>query len=166
MTINGSSRPNHNNGKLLRAIGRRYSSYRFDHLDDLSKLPLYLADQENKRHNETVSDFKQRIMKAEAVIISTPEYIHGLPAILKNALEWTTQTGEFNNKRVLAMTYSPHPPRGHYSMTSLKNVLQALGSNVIGAIDLYQNQLTVDSANNLVSPNGLDLIDLAIKELM
>ena len=83
----------------------------------------------------------KRYKQSDAVIITTPEYIHNLPALLKNALEWLTTSGELAQKRVLAMTFTPHSPRGEKAMQSLLWSLQALDANVVVQLPLYQNEI-------------------------
>lgn len=48
--------------------------------------------------NETVRKWAQKIAEADAYIIATPEYNHGYPAVLKNALDSVYK--EWNNKPV------------------------------------------------------------------
>jgi NAD(P)H-dependent FMN reductase len=92
--------------------------------------------------------FKETIKSHDAIIIATPEYIHNIPAVLKNALEWTTQTGEFSNKKTLAISYTPHPPRGKYAMSSLINSLNALDANVVASLDLYHDSVKGNHFNS------------------
>lgn len=53
-------------------------------------------------HPEVVR-WTQKITEAEAFIIVTPEYNHGYPASLKNAMDWVYQ--EWNNKPVAFVAY-------------------------------------------------------------
>ena len=57
-------------------------------------------------------DWRKILQESDAVIISIPEYIHNIPALIKNALEWVTTSGEFLGKKVLPITFTPHEPRG------------------------------------------------------
>src|SRR5579862_2646890 len=45
----------------------------------------------------------QRVGKAEGFLIVTPEYNHGYPAVLKNALDWVGR--EWGNKPVSFVSY-------------------------------------------------------------
>ena len=53
---------------------------------DLAGLPLFNQDEERSPTPE-VTEFKQRIRAADAILISTPEYNYGLPGVLKNAID-------------------------------------------------------------------------------
>lgn len=166
LTINGSSRPNENNGQLLRAMSMRYSQYDFTMIDDLSTLPMYLADQEKERTNEEVINYRTQVQSADAVIMATPEYIHNIPALLKNALEWLTESGELFDKPVLPITYTPNSPRGKKAMSSLLDSLMALNAKVGGSLELYQNELTITPNLILQESFSLEILDASMIELM
>lgn len=53
--------------------------------------------------NEAVARFTQKIAEGDAYIIIAPEYNHGMPAVLKNAMDWVYQ--EWNNKAVGFVSY-------------------------------------------------------------
>lgn len=45
--------------------------------------------------NDSVLNFRKKVSQADGVIISTPEYDHGITAPLKNAMEWLGE-GDFD----------------------------------------------------------------------
>ena len=53
--------------------------------------------------NEVVNRFREKIKEADAFIIVTPEYNHGYPAVLKNAMDYLYY--EWNNKPVAFVSY-------------------------------------------------------------
>ena len=53
---------------------------------DLAGLPLFNQDEE-KNPTPKVTQFKQKIRAADAILIATPEYNYGIPGVLKNALD-------------------------------------------------------------------------------
>ena len=53
--------------------------------------------------NEAVSRFTAKIKEGDAFVIVTPEYNHGAPGILKNAIDWVSQ--EWNKKPVAFVGY-------------------------------------------------------------
>lgn len=165
LTINGSSRPDQHNAKLLCAMPKRYPQLVFKSYHDLSLLPLYIADQEPVLTNQAVKDFRLLVKESDAVIVSTPEYLHSLPAVLKNALEWLTKSGDLNDKKVLAISYSPHEPRGAKALNTLLESLKALNAQIIGSLQLYQNELTIDAELNMQGQESELLIHEAIKQL-
>jgi chromate reductase, NAD(P)H dehydrogenase (quinone) len=53
---------------------------------DLAGLPLFNQDEE-KNPTPKVTEFKQRIRAADAILFSTAEYNYGIPGVLKNAID-------------------------------------------------------------------------------
>lgn len=58
---------------------------------DLSVVPLYNGDVEAEGDPEGVAAFKQAIRDADAVLMVTPEYNHGVPGVMKNAVDWASR---------------------------------------------------------------------------
>jgi chromate reductase len=84
--IAGSLRQqSYNKGALRAAQTLCPEGVRLD-LYDLAGLPLFNQDEE-RNANPKVTDFKQRIRAADAILISTAEYNYGMPGVLKNALD-------------------------------------------------------------------------------
>ena len=162
LLVNGSSRPYEHNARLLRAIIQRYSHIKFKAVLDLSALPLFLADKEKERSNEYLINLRSDIKHCKGVIIATPEYIHGIPAILKNALEWLTPSGELQHKKTIAITYTPHAPRGSKCMLALLETLNGLQAQIICSLQLYQNELMINKDLSLHGEEGILLLNEAI----
>jgi chromate reductase, NAD(P)H dehydrogenase (quinone) len=53
---------------------------------ELDGLPLFNQDEEGKPHPR-VTELKQRIRAADALLFATPEYNYGMPGVLKNAID-------------------------------------------------------------------------------
>src|SRR5947209_20111515 len=49
---------------------------------------------------EAVAELRALLGSADGVLISAPEYAHGLAGVLKNALDWIVGSGELYGKRV------------------------------------------------------------------
>ena len=58
---------------------------------DLAEVPLYNADVEAQGDPAAVAALKQAIRDADGVLMVTPEYNHGVPAVTKNAIDWTSR---------------------------------------------------------------------------
>ncbi|MEL7833326.1 NADPH-dependent FMN reductase [Fodinibius sp. Rm-B-1B1-1] len=77
---------------------------------DLAGIPLYNADVEAQGNPKQVTEFKEAIRKADGLLIATPEYNHGVPAVTKNAVDWAsrpTQNAPLNEKPVGILGASP-----------------------------------------------------------
>src|SRR6202453_1010983 len=57
----------------------------------LEHIPLYNEDLDRKPEIPAVAAFKRIIAESDGVLIATPEYNHGIPGVLKNALDWASR---------------------------------------------------------------------------
>ena len=77
---------------------------------DLGDLPLYNQDVEDAGEPAAVVAFKQAIAQADALLVATPEYNHGVPGVLKNAIDWASRprvTSPLRDKAVAVMGATP-----------------------------------------------------------
>ena len=58
---------------------------------DLHLIPMYNGDLEAQGVPEPVEAFKKAIREADGLLIATPEYNYGVPAVLKNAIDWASR---------------------------------------------------------------------------
>lgn len=58
---------------------------------DLAPVPLYNGDVEAAGDPEGVAAFKAAIRAADGVLFVTPEYNHGVPGVMKNAVDWASR---------------------------------------------------------------------------
>lgn len=160
LTINGSTSIDGVNSKLLDSLEFTFPDHQFSKFNILD-LPLFQVALDTNPLPSSVVQFRDQIKNAEAVIITTPVYIYNIPAVLKSALEWLTTSGELVNKRVLAITYTPNPPRGEKAMQSLLNSLKALDANVVTSLSLYQTELKIIDGK-IVGDEQLEMLTAAI----
>src|SRR5260370_15872126 len=59
--------------------------------EDIAPIPFYNADVEARGDPEPVAACKPAIRAADALLIATPEYNHGVPAVLYNAIDWASR---------------------------------------------------------------------------
>jgi chromate reductase len=89
--VAGSLRSGSFNRGLLRAAaelapaGMEITSF------DLAPIPMYNGDVEAQGAPEPVQALKQAIREAHGLLIATPEYNYGVPAVLKNAIDWSSR---------------------------------------------------------------------------
>ncbi|MDB4655442.1 NAD(P)H-dependent oxidoreductase [Flavobacteriales bacterium] len=153
LAISGSASNNSSNKQLLECFKASFSDdYSIDVVDGLASFPLFSPQLLEAGIPENVKEFKSKVSSAEAVIISTPEYLHNIPAVLKNALEWMTASGELYEKSVLAITFTPAPPRGEFAMNSLLQSLKTSKAKVLAEIPLYRNNLVKSEQKFFLSP--------------
>ena len=88
LAISGSLRLASSNTALLRAAalvapeGVEIILYR-----GLGDLPHFNPDLE-AAEPPSVTEFREQVRISDGLLISSPEYAHGVPGVLKNALDW------------------------------------------------------------------------------
>jgi chromate reductase, NAD(P)H dehydrogenase (quinone) len=66
----------------------------------LVELPAFVPGDDDAEPHPALTDLRERIAAAGAVVFSTPEYAGTLPGSLKNALDWLVGSGELYGKPV------------------------------------------------------------------
>src|SRR5689334_17289703 len=89
--IAGSLRAASYNRALLRAAQELAPADMTLEVFDLRAVPLYDGDVEAAGDPEGVAAFKAVIRAADGVLMATPEYNHGVPGVMKNAIDWASR---------------------------------------------------------------------------
>ncbi|MCE7028247.1 NAD(P)H-dependent oxidoreductase [Jiella sp. CBK1P-4] len=90
---------------------------------DLATIPPFNPDLEGAATPAAVSAFASAVAVADGLLIATPEYAHGIPGALKNALDWLVSRSEIPGKPVMLVHGST---RGTYVRDHLREVLQTM----------------------------------------
>lgn len=161
LSVSGSPRAESSNIQLLEAI---HSHFRFSGSvhPSLINLPLFDPILDQHPWPDLILKWRNTVKKADAIIISTPVYLYNIPAVLKNALEWLTTSGEMDGKPVLPITYTPYAPRGEKSMQSLLWSLTALNARIVTSLPLYKMELEIDDKGKLKGAESLEMLESAI----
>jgi chromate reductase, NAD(P)H dehydrogenase (quinone) len=91
LALAGSLRAASYNRALIRAAETRAPSGMRITTFDIAAIPMFNADVEAAGVPAAVAQFKDAIAAADALLIATPEYNHGVPGVLKNALDWASR---------------------------------------------------------------------------
>lgn len=91
VALAGSLRQGSFNRALLRAAQELAPDGMVIDIFDLAPIPLYNGDVEAQGDPEGVADLKNAIRAADGVLMATPEYNHGVPAVMKNAVDWASR---------------------------------------------------------------------------
>jgi chromate reductase len=86
LAIAGSLRKDSYNKAALRVARELCPEGAKIEIYDIAGLPLFNQDEE-RNPTPKVTEFKQKIRAADAILISTAEYNYGLPGVLKNAID-------------------------------------------------------------------------------
>ena len=55
---------------------------------DLSRIPYFDQDVEDRGNPEPVQELREKIRACDAVLVATPEYDYAIPGVLTSALDW------------------------------------------------------------------------------
>lgn len=99
----------------------------------LDELPFFQPDIEESSPPDGALAWRAEIAWSEAILVSTPEYAHGVPGVLKNALDWLVGGVEIVGKPV--GIFNATPP-ATYAGASLRETLRVMGAVVVEAASL------------------------------
>ena len=136
LCISGSVRADSTNTWLLHAIAAHCSDlaeFAFARSDDL---PIFNPDLEGDRTPPIVERFARSVGDADGLLLATPEYAHGVPGGLKNALDWLVSRAEFPDKPMMMVHASA---RGAHARASLAEILRTMSGRLVS-----EDGLTLD----------------------
>jgi chromate reductase, NAD(P)H dehydrogenase (quinone) len=148
LAISGSLRRGSANTAALEALARLApESVKVLVYGDLATLPPFNPDDdvEDRPKPEPVETLRALVGASDALIIATPEYAHGVPGALKNALDWLVASETFAGKPVALINTSP---RAFHAQASLREILSTMAARVMpeafAAISLTGKIVTAD----------------------
>jgi chromate reductase len=165
LAISGSLRAASANTTVLRvAIQLAPKGVRISLYEGLGDLPHYNPDLDREDPPPTVADFRARLWAADAVIICSPEYAHGVPGVLKNALDWIVSSGEFMGKPVALINARPASTFAQASLHETLTVMMAeIDPEASVTLPVTTNRL--DEATLLATPALSQALTRAIEAL-
>jgi len=133
LAIAGSLRKESYNKLLLKATKQLLPENIEMEIFDLANIPMYNQDDENQLPI-IVKEFKQKIEKADIILIATPEYNYSISGVLKNAMDWASRPynqNSFNNKPLGILGASIGSLGTVRAQYSLREIAVALNMHVI-----------------------------------
>jgi len=128
LAVAGSLRAASINAAFCRAASRLAPpALRITVYDALGSLPSFNADLEPKPPR-SVTLFREAVGAADALMIASPEYAHGISGVLKNALDWLVGYEGFVAMPVAVINTSP---RAHHAYDSLLEVLRTMSATLV-----------------------------------
>src|SRR5450631_3779887 len=101
--------------------------------EGLGVLPHFNPDLDGDESPQLVLELRSEVGLADGLLISSPEYAHGVPGSLKNALDWLVASVEFPNKAVALLNTSP---RATHALAQLTEILTTMSARLIPAASL------------------------------
>jgi chromate reductase len=163
LAISGSLRRDSHNTQLLHAAGELLGpGDTLELWEGLREVPPFDQDDDVEPAPAAVADLRAAVASADAVLISTPEYNHSVPGVLKNALDWASRpiaTNPFRGKRVAVIGASTGIFGAVWSQAEVRKILGAMGAQVA------EVELAVGLAAEKFDDEGR-LVDVQTRELL
>src|SRR4051812_8583392 len=128
LTVSGSLRAGSSNSALLVAAARVAPAHvTVTAYDMLAAIPAFNPDLEEGSAPlpGAVAHWRGALAAADAVLFSSPEYAHGIPGALKNALDWIVGSSEFVGKPVGVLSASAASQFAHPQLVEVLTVMSA-----------------------------------------
>jgi len=147
MAISGSLRGNSSNTILLRAATKLApEDMAITLYDGIGNLPHFNPDLTGSEP-QSVIDFRAQLQASDGLLICSPEYAHGVPGVLKNALDWIVASGELVNKPVALLNASA---RSVYAIASLTETITVMMGQIV-----TDASLTMQLPTNNINEEGI-----------
>ena len=167
--LSGSFRHQSYCTQVLATMRDRYAGPFAIAIHDYRSVPGYCEDDDVPNPAPAVAALRNAVATADAVIVATPEFNHGLPGTIKNALDWMSRPRGgacMAGKPVLTITASPAITGGVRAHAQLNETLLAMAARIIvrpqAVIGVIHQKLS-DGA--LVDEATLAFLDAAMRDL-
>jgi len=128
LAISGSLRKASLNTTLLRAVARiAPPEIEVALFSGLGELPLFNPDIEAPEPAPVLA-LREHILAADALLIASPEYAHGVTGAMKNALDWMVGNESFVNKPVGLLNASP---RATHAQAALRETISTMSALIV-----------------------------------
>ncbi|MHB1313327.1 MAG: NADPH-dependent FMN reductase [Gemmatimonadaceae bacterium] len=149
LAISGSLRARSINTEVLHAAALvAPPSVRITLLDGLAELPQFNPDLDGEGAVPpgAVQALREQVAAADGVLICSPEYAHGVPGSLKNALDWLVSGPEVVSKPIGLLNASP---RSTHAQASLAETLRTMSAVLVAgaSVELPLNGRRLDATD-------------------
>jgi chromate reductase len=128
LAISGSLRRASINTALLRAAARLAPpATRVSLFAGAGNLPLFNPDLELQVPPPVVA-LRTEVAAADALLLASPEYAHGVTGTIKNVLDWLVSFEAFVGKPVAVLNASP---RAHHADEALRETLKTMSAVIV-----------------------------------
>ena len=117
LAISGSLRSASSNSALVNAAMRLApAGVEVSVFNGLAAIPPFNPDQDTPEAPIAVAALRAAVDACHAILISSPEYAHGVSGVLKNALDWLVSSGELTDKPIALINASSRATHAHASL--------------------------------------------------
>jgi chromate reductase len=132
VALSGSLRQGSSNAGILRAFAAvAPPAVEVSLFEAVGELPPFNPDLDGEGDipPPPVRAFRALLGAADAFVISSPEYAHGVPGAFKNALDWIVSSGEIGGKPIILINASAGG--GEYVRRALIDTLTVMDAHVL-----------------------------------
>jgi len=131
----------------------------------LGELPHFNPDLDTAAPPAPVAAWREAVASATALLICTPEYAHGVPGVLKNALDWLVSYEGFMNKPVAIINARPGAA---HALASLRETLAVMNARLLddAGVTLPLTGNSLDAAGLLQLPAVRERLAAAFTALL
>lgn len=154
--ISGSLRTGSFSTAIVDALAQATAAQATFAYADIGAIPHYNQDLVGDLYPQVAQALRDQIDAADGIVIVSPEYNHGIPGVLKNALDWASRphnNSSLKNKPVLIVTSSLAVTGGVRAQCQIREtVISALARPVntpeivIGSVGTKMNDGRFDDA--------------------
>ena len=127
VTLSGSLRAGSINSALLQALASLAPPGMTVVATNIGLLPLFNPDLEAALPTAVVR-FHAEISAADALVIASPEYAHGVSGVIKNALDWLVGLEAFAGTPVAVLNAAP---RASHADNALRETLVTMAAVIV-----------------------------------
>jgi chromate reductase, NAD(P)H dehydrogenase (quinone) len=168
--IVGSLRTNSFNRALLIATKNFFPHWVEFETFDISEMPHYNQDVEDSGIPEIVSEFKQKVLDADAIILAAPEYNGSVSGVLKDALDWASRPygdSSISGKPVAVLTAVSGRNGGRGVLNHLSLIIDHLDARLIGDPVLVQQASgKFDDESNTSDPETFHKVEKLVAQIV
>jgi NAD(P)H-dependent FMN reductase len=170
LAIVGTNSDVSTNRMLLQFMQKHFAKEAEIELYEIKDLPAFNEPEETDIP-EKVAELSDKILKADGVIIATPEYDHAIPAVLKSALEWISYTSQaLTDKPVLIVGASHGTLGSSRAQAHLRQILDSpeLAARIMPSSEflLGKSQGAFNSTGNLIYADKLSELEEIFREFL
>ncbi|OBQ63426.1 NADPH-dependent FMN reductase [Mesorhizobium erdmanii] len=124
LAISGSLRAASTNSALVAALARNApSGCSVTVYDGLGHVPIFNPDDEGERTPHEAAALIDAVTRSDGIVVSCPEYAHGVPGGLKNALDWLVSRDAAIAKPAMLAHASP---RSLFARAALAEIMRTM----------------------------------------
>jgi chromate reductase len=167
LAIAGSLQKRSSNKALLALAGRRApGGVEMVLCSSTGELPHYNPDLETGEPLPIVTQWRGELRAADGVLIASPEYGHGVPGSLKNALDWIVGSGDLFEKPVAVTCAAQGPGRGRMGLAMLVQTLRAIDAKLVWTEPVIVPRASIDERGEIMDPDVERQLDAVVSALV